>query len=30
MPFMSLGYVETSEPSLLAIMNEGLKERFKK
>ena len=30
MPFMSLGYVETSEPSLLAIMNEGLKERLKK
>ena len=30
MPFMSMGYVETSEPSLLAIMNEGLKERFKK
>ena len=28
-PFMSLGYQLTSEPQILCILNEGLKERFK-
>jgi len=28
-PFMSLGYLLTSEPQILCVLNEGLKERFK-
>ena len=28
-PFMSLGYQMTSEPQVLCILNEGLKDRFK-
>lgn len=28
-PFMSLGYKLTSEPQILCVLNEGLKERFK-
>ena len=29
LPFMSLGYLMTTEPQILAIVNEGLKARFK-
>lgn len=28
-PFMSLGHLLTSEPQILCVINEGLKERFK-
>jgi hypothetical protein len=29
LPFMTLGYIMTTEPQILAIINEGLKIRFK-
>ena len=29
LPFMSLGYMLTTEPQILAVINEGLKTRFK-
>lgn len=29
-PFMSMGYLQTSEPQILNVLAEGLKERFKK